>query len=61
MFSLIQLLNLRQILKALSLYLSPQRPSPTQIAEHTIQENVRNFILIRHTVLLIDSNRKKFE
>ena len=60
MFSLIQLPNLRWIPKALSFSLSPQGPSPTQLAKDTKQENVRNFILIfSPTVLLIDSNRKR--
>ena len=57
MFSLIQLPYLRWISKALSLSPSPQRPSPCQLV--TIQENVRYFILTRHTVLLININRKK--
>ena len=60
MFNLIQLPNLRWIPKALSLSPSPQTPSPTQLAKDTIQEDVRYFILIRHTVLLINNNRKKF-
>ena len=60
MFSLIQLPNLRWIPKALWVSPSPQKPSPTQFAKDTIQENVRYFILIRYTVLLINSNRKRF-
>ena len=59
MFTLIQLPNLRWIPKALSFSLSPQSPSPIQLAKDTIEEIVRNFILIRLTVLLIDSNRKR--
>ena len=58
MFSLIQLPNLRWIPKALSLSPSPQRPSSSQLA--TIQVNVRYFILTRHTVPLININRKRF-
>jgi len=60
MFSLIQLPNLRWIPKALSLSPSPQKPSPIQLARDTIQETVRYFILIHHTVLLINSIRKRF-
>ena len=54
MFSLIQLPNLRWIPKALS----PNPPA--QLVKDTTHENVRYFILVRHTVLLIINNRKKF-
>lgn len=60
MFSLIQLPNLRWIPKTSSLSPSPQKPSPIQLARDTIQETVRYFILIHHTVLLINSIRKRF-
>ena len=59
MFSLIQLPNLQWIPKALSLSLSLQGPSPTQLARDAIQEKVRYFILTRHTIL-INSNRKRY-
>ena len=62
MFSLIQLPNLRWIPENLPLSPTFQRPSTT-LASGTIEEheNVRYFIPIRHsTVLLINSNRKMF-
>ena len=60
MSSLMQLPNLQWIPKAFSLSQSPQKPSPSQLARDTILENVRYFILISYTILLINSNSERF-
>ena len=61
MFSLIQLPNLQWIPKALPLSQSSQRPSPSQLARDTVQERVRYFIPIRHAILFINVNSKRFK